>query len=170
MAESHPELKTAEGGAWTTPEMIQRGIPLADLARRRRRFELVYWRDRFGGYHYPNPLARCSRNSRWNYRICSTERPVLLEGFVMVDRSDGNWVVSGGLNNLQAGCSQTTAANQPMFAPKPRTTVFFTPPAVVAKICLMFFELASISFLLRRHVGGYAGESTRCSKNCFNRT
>ena len=53
MAESHPELKTAEGGAWTTPEMIQRGIPLADLARRRRRFELVYWRDRFGGYHYP---------------------------------------------------------------------------------------------------------------------
>jgi hypothetical protein len=53
MAESHPELKTAEGGAWTTPEMIQRGLPPVELARRRRRFELVYWRDRFGGYHYP---------------------------------------------------------------------------------------------------------------------
>jgi hypothetical protein len=53
MAELHPELKTAEGGAWTTPEMIQRGIPPVELARRRRRFELVYWRDRFGGYHYP---------------------------------------------------------------------------------------------------------------------
>lgn len=53
MLETHPELKTAEGGAWSTPELIARGIPPVDLARRRRRFQLVYWRDRLGGYHYP---------------------------------------------------------------------------------------------------------------------
>lgn len=52
-SEQSPELKTAEGGAWRTSEMLERGFTLEDLARRRRRFEVSYWKDRFGGYHYP---------------------------------------------------------------------------------------------------------------------
>ena len=53
MTETNPELKTAEGGAWSTQEMLQRGIALGELTRGRRRFQLAYWRNRFGGCHYP---------------------------------------------------------------------------------------------------------------------
>lgn len=51
--ELNAELKTAEGGAWCTGEMMQRGITAEDLVRRRRGFQIAYWKDRFGGYHYP---------------------------------------------------------------------------------------------------------------------
>lgn len=53
VGEQDAELKTSEGGAWSTLEMIQRGFTLQALVRGRRRFQLAYWRDRFGGYHYP---------------------------------------------------------------------------------------------------------------------
>ncbi|MGP1609302.1 MAG: hypothetical protein ACTS5G_01250, partial [Burkholderiales bacterium] len=51
--EANAELKLAEGGAWSAPEMLKMGFSRAQLARCRRQFRIVYWQDRLGGYHYP---------------------------------------------------------------------------------------------------------------------
>src|ERR1051325_6147205 len=51
--EENAELKIAEGGAWSVPEMIERGFTPQAREHGRREFQLAYWRDRFGGYHYP---------------------------------------------------------------------------------------------------------------------
>lgn len=51
--EQNAELKTAAGGAWSTPEIVQKGFTPHQLEQGRRRFQIAYWRDRFGGYHYP---------------------------------------------------------------------------------------------------------------------
>lgn len=51
--EQNAELKIAEGGAWSTAELRQKGITRQELERGRRRFRIAYWRDRFGSYHYP---------------------------------------------------------------------------------------------------------------------
>ena len=69
MIETHPELKTAEGGAWSTREMLTKGIAIGDLTRRRRRFQVAYWRDRFGGFHYP----------KWQFDRSMKVRPEVAE-------------------------------------------------------------------------------------------
>jgi len=49
VGEQNAELKMAAGGAWSAAEIVRKGIAPQQLERGRRRFQMVYWRDRFGG-------------------------------------------------------------------------------------------------------------------------
>ena len=51
--ENHSRVVLAKGAAWHEPELIRRGYTPGRLARARARFDILAWRDRFGGWHYP---------------------------------------------------------------------------------------------------------------------
>lgn len=51
--EKHPILVLAEGGAWHEADLLRQGYTIERLAKARKTFGIVSWRDRFGGWHYP---------------------------------------------------------------------------------------------------------------------
>lgn len=51
--ENHPQVVLAMGGAWHEPELRRQGFTSDFLAAARRRFDILAWQDRFGGWHYP---------------------------------------------------------------------------------------------------------------------
>lgn len=52
-AENHPQVVLALGGAWHEPELRRQGFSSDSLAAARKRFGILAWQDRFGGWHYP---------------------------------------------------------------------------------------------------------------------
>ena len=51
--EDHPQVVLRMGGAWHEPELRRWKHSPRSLAGARKRFEILAWRDRFGGWHYP---------------------------------------------------------------------------------------------------------------------
>ncbi len=53
VAENHPQVVLALGGAWHESELRQRGLSSRFLAAARKRYDILAWQDRIGGWHYP---------------------------------------------------------------------------------------------------------------------
>jgi len=51
--EDQPQVVLRMGGAWHEPELRRWKHSPRSLAAARKRFEILAWRDRFGGWHYP---------------------------------------------------------------------------------------------------------------------
>ncbi|MSU60243.1 MAG: hypothetical protein EXS35_19080 [Pedosphaera sp.] len=82
--ERHPQVVLAKGGAWHEPELIRRRYTSDSLAKARRTFGILAWRDRFGGWHYP----------KWQFDEDGKVLPQVVEILRLFRSSDVLYVMS----------------------------------------------------------------------------
>ena len=82
--ENHPHVVLAKDGAWHEPELIRRGYTLGRLSKARTGFDILAWRDRLGGWHYP----------KWQFRADGAVLPEVIQILRLFRSRDTLYVMS----------------------------------------------------------------------------
>lgn len=82
--ENFPNVVLAAGGAWHERELLRHGYTPESLAKARRGFSIVSWKDRFGGWHYP----------RWQFDPQMKVLPSIVKIVRLFRSSDSLYVMS----------------------------------------------------------------------------